>query len=281
MASVLSNLVYFVGEETALAARAMKAVEWVASKPEGHAILEEAKRLYGQPVHIVTDPSFVVHNIGFGIYEGKPAVFINPNAIEVAKFIDEHGKQFPFSLERFFSHEFKHAAQPNLLEEVGAYAQRRQQYYEETTPEVPFEQYRHRIETAKNDVGQLKDILGEIYDTHIFAQAKAGLQRMMEKSAQDSLIQQFTAKYETPAIEFENLMMCKYKNEPSRTTDYVSSGIFDDVAWQADRQGFIDNAIVSLKAAEQQISQAGGTQTFRGGERTEPKPREGGWAEKT
>jgi hypothetical protein len=278
MATALSELVHFVGEESALVLRARKAVEWVASKSEGHAVLEAAKKLHGEPVHVITDPSFVINNIGFGAYHGKPAVFVNPVAVETAKIITETGESIPMSLERFFSHEFEHAAQPNLLEKAGEYAQRRNQYFEGMIPDVTFEQYRHRIEATKGDATQLEGILGEIYDTHILAQSKAGLQRMVEKSAQDPVIQQFTAQYETPAIEFENLMMRKYKNEAGRTLDYTKSAVFDDEAWKADRQGFIDNATASIRAnmPKEKVADSG---QLRGGTRTDPQKREGGWAE--
>lgn len=137
-----------------------------------------------------------------------------------------------------------------MAEEAIIYAQRREQYFQASLPEVPWEQYRNRILAVRKDEQKLKRILGKIYDKHLYEPAKAGLERMLQESAQDPIIQEFTWKYETPAIDFENLMMGKYESEAKRMADYIQSGSFSEEAWKADREGFINNSIASLKAEE-------------------------------
>ena len=47
MPRLLSELVHFIGEDAALVAQAKKAIRWLASKPEGRAVLEDAMALHG------------------------------------------------------------------------------------------------------------------------------------------------------------------------------------------------------------------------------------------
>jgi hypothetical protein len=275
MVTALSELVHFVGEETALVSRVKQAVEWVASKPEGHAILEEARALHGKPLKIITDST--VHNIGYGDHLGNHVVFANPLVSDHMHLHGQNGERIHNGLERFLSHEFQHAAQPNLLEHAQQYVARRAEIVAGCFPEIPMENYMQRINAVKGNNAALKELLGEMYDAHIGPKALQMTENMIRKVGADPIVQEFAAKYEVPAIEFENLMMKKYKGEPWRTTDYVKSGDYEQLVKSTDRDGFIESALASIRVhVPEEIAQ--GAETFRGGKRTEPAPRNGGWA---
>lgn len=275
MGSALSELVHFVGKETALVSRVKQAVEWVASKPEGLAILEEARALHGKPLKVITDST--VHNIGYGDHLGNHVVFANPLVSDHMYLHGQGGEQIPNSLERFLSHEFKHAAQPNVLKHAQQYLARRSQIVEGYFSVIPMENYMHRMDAVKGNNAALKELLGEIYDAHIGPKALQITEDMAHKAGADPIVQEFVAKYEVPAIEFENLMMKKYKGEPGRTTDYVKSSDYEQLVKSTDRDGFIESALASIRVhVPEEMAQ--GAENFRGGKRTEPAPRQGGWS---
>ena len=162
----------------------------------------------------------------------------------------QNGDIIPFSLERTLAHEFQHAAQPGLLENAQDYLQRRQELHNEYISEIcsviPFEDYRHRVEAIREDPAALRELFGEIYDTHVEKPMKEGFDRLRERISQDEICHKFIAKYETPAIEFENLMMGKYHGEAGRILDYLNSGYLGEEAWTMERQEFIDSAMTSF-----------------------------------
>lgn len=190
----------------------------------------------------------------------------------------QNGERIHYSLERFFSHEFKHAAQPNLLEHAQQYVARRSEIVAEYFPVIPVEKYLHRFEVVKYDNNALRKVFGDMYDAHIGPNALQMTKDMVRKVAADPVIQDFTAKYETPAIEFENLMMGKYRGEPGRTTDYAKSNIYEELVKATDRDGFVESALASYRMQVPEQAMDSGTQNFRGGKRTEPKQRQGGWS---
>lgn len=275
----LSQLVHFAGEETALVSRVKKSVEWVASKPEGRALLEEARALHRKPLKIITDSR--VHNIGYGNHLGEHVIYANPNVTDKLQFHGNNGEVIQGSLERFFPHEFKHATQSNVIANAQDYLVRKQQIMEESLPPVPYEKYLHRIKTAIHDDKALKRILGEMYDAHVAPHASRGLETALTKSDHDPVIQKFVRKYETPAIETENLIMQKYRGEPARTTNYAKSGVHEEYIKSMDRDGFIETALESIRMKIKEQRATVGSQAVRGGKRTEPKPRKGNWSENT
>src|SRR4051812_43493926 len=132
MVNALSELVHFAGEETALVSRVKQAVEWVASKPEGLAILKEARALHGKPLEIITDST--IHNIGYGDHLGNHVVFANPLVNDHMFLHGKNGERIHNGLERYFSHEFTHAAQPDVLVHAQQYVARRSQIVESCFP---------------------------------------------------------------------------------------------------------------------------------------------------
>lgn len=276
MANALAELVVFIGEEGALLERVKKAVEWVASKPEGQAILEEARALHGKPLTIITDSK--IYNIGYGDHLGNHVVYANPNVLDKLQLHGENGEVIQHSLERFFPHEFKHAAQPNVLLHAQQYLARRQQIMLESMPPLPFEKYAHRIQATIHDDVALRDVLGEIYEEHIGPYVSQGMETITDRAAHDPIVQRFIDKYEIPAIEIENAMMQKYRGEAARVTGYAKSGIYEEYIQSMDRDGFIESALTSIRAQapEKKVS---ASSKLRGGKRTDPKPRTGGWTE--
>ena len=245
MNSTLSEFVNFVGEETLLVSRVKEAVEWVASKPEGLAILEEARALHKKPLKIITDST--VYNLGYGDYLGNHVVFANPLVNDHMYLHGQNGERIHNGLERFFAHEFKHGAQSNVLINAKLYIERRAEITAESFPIIPYAQYQRQINIAKNDNSALKKIFGKMYDTHVGPKALQMTKILVVKFGEDPIIQEFVAKYEVPAIEFENLMMQKYKDEPGRTTDYINSAIYDELIKSTDRNGFIESALANFR----------------------------------
>ncbi|MEI7669553.1 MAG: hypothetical protein WCJ33_05690 [Pseudomonadota bacterium] len=209
--SELKRLVNFVGEETELVSRVEEAVEWVFSKPEGRDMLEKAYKLHKNPLKIITDST--VHNLGYGDLDGNHVVYVNPELIDLQVLNGKSGEKIQATLERFFSHEFLHSTQPDVILNAQNMLARKQEIQNEVLPQIPFEQYQQRIMDASNSDVALAELLGEIYDTHIADSAAELTRTMINRFANDEIIKKFTDKYETPAIEFENLMMEKYLRE--------------------------------------------------------------------
>ena len=247
MAINFEELVDFVGEEPLLVARVKKAVEWVFSKPEGREMLESAYRLHGEPLKIITDST--IHNLGYADHLGNHVVFANPLVNDVMVLNGQAGEKIPNTLERFFSHEFTHAAQPDVFAHGQAMIMEKQRIIAESMPQIPIEDYFHRLGAAKNNDAALQQVFGEVYDTHIAPHAQQMNQTMMDNLSQGQAIQKFAKEYETPAIEFENMMMGKYRGEPGRTTDYTKSGDYDEMLKSMDRKGFIDSAMQGFRAS--------------------------------
>ncbi len=274
MVDGLSELVLFVGEEPELTARVRQAVEWVASKPEGLAILQQAKQLHGKPITIIT--SSKVSFTGYGDHSNNNVIFANPLVNDHTYLHSQNGEPINNSLERFFAHEFMHATQPDVLNHAKQYIAKRSEVFERCTPAIPYEQYQHRFKAIKDDDDAAKALFGEIYDKHIGSKAVETTYAAIRILSEDPFVQAFSAKYEVPAIEFENLMMSKYKGESGRILDYINSGIYEELIKSTDRVSFIESALTSFR---EHVPKSADTRIERGSESTKPKPREGGWAE--
>lgn len=245
MATPLSELVHFIGEETAFLAHAKKAVEWIFSKPEGLKILEDAKALHGKPLAIIVDTRLPVSGYGKFWLQDKAgiqqtyehAVGFSPKIIEDAVLLGTDGQKIALTEEQFFVHEFAHAAQPQALEQMEQYLTRQNQIIQEAHREFniptgfPMEKYVHRIKADKSEAG-LRQTLSDIYDECI-APHRDGLQDAQRaikgRIDADPAIIEFRKRFETPALEFENGFMGKYKNTPARNTDYALSSSVDEV----------------------------------------------------
>lgn len=233
MTHALQELVHLVGEDASLVARVKQAVEWIASKPEGLAILEEARALHGKPLVIRVDAN--AEEVGYGD-QGEHVITANPLLSESIVFHGKNGESILNSLERFFCHEFKHAVQPGILGFEQEYTSRRARIMEEHFTPPPMEEYSYRMRAAVNDSEVLRALAAEIYDEHIAPQLKG----VMDALAADPIIQGVVDKYETGAMEFENFMMEKYKNEPHRMMDYLRSEVIS-------REGFVESIVASIQ----------------------------------
>jgi hypothetical protein len=257
MTDQLIQLVHFIGEESELLTHVRQAVAWVECKPEGLAILKEAKALHGKPLKIVIDSKTT--NVGYGI-NGEHIVHANPLVSNHYIFRGQNGENIHGSTERFISHELAHAAQKGVLQQGEAKERLLEIYLNSFSAAVPIDSYFHRLEAAKHNNVKIRKILGEMYDEHIVVKQQQLMEDIIQKISEDPLYQAYVKEYEVPAIEFENLLM-RYKDEPKRSTDYVSSAIYDELfnnetAKEIDREAFIQGGLTSLVAAfEQEIKQ--------------------------
>lgn len=75
--------------------------------------MEDAAKRHGcRPVQIVIDSTRSITTHGFATHRGGPAIIANPESVEAAQASGQNGELTCYTLERFFSHEFAHAAQP-------------------------------------------------------------------------------------------------------------------------------------------------------------------------
>lgn len=231
MATPISELVHFIGEDTQAVRRAKEAVGWLAKKPAIIEVLEEAKRLHGKPLPISVSPLHL--SAGYGVMtatgELEHAVHYNPALFDGIKLKAVDGTHITFSHERFLAHEFKHASQPDALKNGVEYAARKQRIGEEIAAEFPVpqsdpEKFMHRFAAAKDDPQQARRVFEDMYDEVIApripiqerAQAAA-----MDRIKKDPKITRYFQQFEEPAIAFENQIM--HGLEPARITDYVDS----------------------------------------------------------
>lgn len=245
MLDQLSRLVSLTGEQYELTSRVESALEWLALKPEGIAILEEAYALHKKPLKIFVSQR--VNSLGYGDHIGNHIVFANPLINDHMNLNGQNGERIRDSLERFLSHELKHATQPDLLIHAQKYIARRQEIMGEHLPSVPLKRYQPRITAVKHDDIALRQVFGVMYDAHVGPVANQLMTDMIQKAANDPIIKDFCDIYETPAIEFENLIMSKYKEEPCRSVDYVKSAIYDEMIKAMDRGAFVEAALASFR----------------------------------
>jgi hypothetical protein len=269
----LSELVTFEGNDAALVADVEAAVKWVASKPEGMKLLEQAKEVHGKHLVICVDG----HSPMSG-YAPNHEITVNPIALATDGVLAEDGTTIPFTLERFLAHEFTHATQGITAEDVMPYVLRQGKIFENNMPKVPFEQYTQRLELAVRNDEQLKATLAEIYDTHIGPHLDEALETINQTLSDDPIVQAYAEKYEIPAIENENLIMGKYRNESSRMKEYALSGVWDS-SELIEREAWINTNFANYRAYASQ--QQAGDHKGRGGKRTPPDQtkRDGNWSD--
>lgn len=254
MANEITELVHIIGEEPQLNSRISKAIEWISSKPEGMSLLKEAHVLHGKPLEILCDSKIATLVYGSN---GKHIIHANPLISDHYVFRSLNGEPIPCSVERFISHELKHAAQEGMLQQQAVAGHRMLEItFESIGNIIPFDQYFHRLDAAQNDLGRLRKTLEEMYDIHIVPNRKQLMNDIIQKAGYDPIYQKYIKDYEVPAIEFENLMM-KYKNEPARSTDYLEAAIYDELlknetVKKLERESFIDSFLSSFEASVEQ-----------------------------
>lgn len=231
MTHTLSDLVTFIGQDDEWMARAKHAVEWVASKPEGMALLEEAYQLHGKPLPIIVDCDR--EDVGYG-HDGKHMMVVNPPQIPIQYLWSKDGGIIQNSLERYFSHEFKHATQVGLLEAEPEYMAHKQPIADEEDAEkkriisaIPLDQYKHRLQAATNAVMFFK-IWDEIYHAHIGDKFAVCHERAIQALEANPVVQHVVDTFEVPAMDSENLIMGKYKGEAERAEDYHRSSLYPE-----------------------------------------------------
>ncbi|KAB2879755.1 hypothetical protein F9K33_07935 [bacterium] len=255
MVDTLSGLVDVWGDDKELIARVQKAVEWIASTPEGLVALHEAYDLHGKPLTIFV--SSKASAIGYGLHD-KNIILANPLISDNTFFKGQHGEKIDCSLERFLAHELKHATQPHMLGHDALKKRLPEIIHSYLTQSIPFYQYMHRIKASVSDEAKLKEIFGEMFDAHIGSNIGTLTSHIEREGSKDEVIQNYVREFEVPAIEFENLIM-KYNNEPERSTDYLNSGIYEQLLNNEavnilNRDVFIEGAISSLFASIKQNS---------------------------
>lgn len=245
MTDKLAELVTFAGEdEGEKSAHVKEVVAELAAKPEVHDMLVKAKELHGEPLKIFIN--FVFPYAGYGTANGDHMVIVNPDFIPNIVYHTDKGELVEDSLERFFSHEFTHAAQPDALEQGLVYAQRKHEITQDIIAPVisaAEEAYKQGLAASADDLDALAQVFGEMYDTHIAPVAAQAQKDMMKACQEDEMIKQFCEEFEVPAIRFSNFIMEKYYNEPARLEDYTQSHFYDAENHVANRQEFIDAAL--------------------------------------
>ncbi len=258
-------MIYLDGDEPEMISRVEKAIEWIDSKPEGHAKLEEAVTLHGH--HVVIYVSSKIDQTGFMMHDGMPIVAINPKSIDHEILHGENGEAIQMTVERALAHELLHATQPNVYAIGSEYFARRTQISAEAMPDIPFDKYQHRFAfingEADINVGEVKarELLSEIYDAHIGQKSLEFSHDVAARVGADPICQRFISDYEVPAIEFENLMMKKYKGEAGRTKDYAKSVDIEKVVQATDKDNYMTASVASwragrIKAAEDEMALA-------------------------
>ncbi|MEZ5690470.1 MAG: hypothetical protein R3D71_02255 [Rickettsiales bacterium] len=241
----IEELVDFHGEDRKQIDEVKKALEWVASKQEGLQALQNAKKLHGQKLNIlvnevdITDCGFIVHN-------GMPIIQVNPKNVLAAKYLDDNNTEHNSSLERFLAHEITHATQKNATEAAQEYLKIRSKYSDPSQINIPMKNYQNRLNAVKGNSESLEKIFSEIYDRHVRPQSEKMIERANKEIKNSDIAMEFITNYEVPAIEFENMMMKKYKNELGRTKDYANSAAFGDEAWEVSKKSFVNAATQSF-----------------------------------
>lgn len=255
MDAQLSGLVDIVCENPVFVSRVEQAVQWIASKPEGLAALQEARKLHGQPLKVVVDLTRT--DVAYGI-TGEHVVYVNPIAVEQYIFKTEAGEPIQGSLERVLSHEVKHATQQGILLQKHLKERQLEIIFECFFNRVPLELYFQRLEAAQRNPFRLRKILGQMYDAHIGPNSQELMDEIGQKLSTDPEYQVFLSTYEAPAIEFENKMMM-YKGEYARSGNYLNSveynALFEnEVIKNIDRDGFIESALTAYKFQDAEVA---------------------------
>lgn len=232
--------------------------EWIASKAEGHTVLEKMLELHGKPLLVVATPE--VKAAGFAVLEegAQPMLRLNPDHLPLMRMRAADGSEIRNSVDRTISHELAHAAQPNLAE-LGKEAIER--IHQVSKFEPSFEAlftYKERMKAART-VPQLKRLFGEMYDAHLAPQVAGHNKQALQILQADPIVLRYAEDFEKPAIEFENLMM-GYKGEKGRSTDYVHSLMEESVDTAGARNLFVEqNAaeMIAMRKAKATASRIG------------------------
>jgi hypothetical protein len=192
------------------------AIEWLGDKPEVLEVLEKAYSLQGKPLTIRLAPSGanIVH-YDYAVHE----IAISPDFQQSIK--SNNGKTIVVGLERVLAHEILHSSQQDegkyeeaqdLLEAIAF------KYLIEPSRE----KFQQRIAAARTET-QLMRVFEDFFDSEIAPIISLRLEQMKAEIRQSVPIQRFFLEIEHPAIEFENLVMGKYRGEAPANVDYMDS----------------------------------------------------------